>query len=746
MNLKIYIKNIALLLAVMLLISCHVFALAPEPPLDITFDCQTDCTLGLLKWRPNPNGSSADNFKLYIAKGQTMDLSKFKIYWKSESSDSLINYEHGFLGANIFINPGEYSLYMTSVNDDGESANSKIIFKKIVSNEIRITFSSTPDTVAFVGEKYIYKTIAVASNNGPVNYSLISSPVGMIINAMTGDLHWLPSESRKINIVIKAYLKYNPSIANFQSFSIHVKKCRRSSGIYGTIKDDNNNYIPKGSIEVYRKNTSSDSTSITLVNSLVFENGIFHLNLDEGIYFLHFVGDIFESKWYTNAYEIKDATPIEVKCGDSVLINAKVNLIKKDKTFKISGMVNRASNQAPLQHVLIFFYGLNNVTTEINIFNTITNSEGKYNIDLSDKFSYIALARSLDSMNGQNIILLPQFYNGAEEPAGATKIILTDNRDDINFSLLEQTKIGNKISGILKNDSNKTLKLATVVAYPVNYKGKIDFNNIRSTQTNDNGLYSFDNLNPGDYLLLAFTLDKSYIPSYYKETVNYTRNWKEATRIKVTATTVSDKYTIKLIPRASLNTLAKGKISGRINKTISIANNKDMPQSDEPVAGAVILLEDMMYRIINFTISDKNGDYSIPYLLKGRYRIFVDKIGFNDYSEIVNVLNDESDISKHFLLIDDGATDVQFPDFNNYSGILVFPNPAKDNVSLLNLQVEQSDKIDIFDASGKIIYSENISTPTNLLSLDCSMYKDGAYFLRLIGKNKSAVIPFIIIK
>ncbi len=70
----------------------------------------------------------------------------------------------------------------------------------------------------------------------------------------------------------------------------------------------------------------------------------------------------------------------------------------------------------------------------------------------------------------------------------------------------------------------------------------------------------------------------------------------------------------------------------------------------------------------------------------------------------------------------------------------IFPNPVKD---MLNVSVSINvDLIQIMDASGRVIESINQPTNTNL-SINCSQFESGVYFIRAISNEGSEVKTFV---
>jgi hypothetical protein len=69
-------------------------------------------------------------------------------------------------------------------------------------------------------------------------------------------------------------------------------------------------------------------------------------------------------------------------------------------------------------------------------------------------------------------------------------------------------------------------------------------------------------------------------------------------------------------------------------------------------------------------------------------------------------------------------------DENELSKVLVYPNPSN---GVFNIQGQGVRKVEVFNAFGQIIISEEISN--DHLQIDLSRYADGYYMLRVVTDN-----------
>ncbi len=79
----------------------------------------------------------------------------------------------------------------------------------------------------------------------------------------------------------------------------------------------------------------------------------------------------------------------------------------------------------------------------------------------------------------------------------------------------------------------------------------------------------------------------------------------------------------------------------------------------------------------------------------------------------------------------------------NEFGVMVYPNPVSDELTVSGFQFTVNDEIKIVDVVGKNIYSEKIKILTSYLKLQTSHLEDGVYFLEIISSNKKSVSKII---
>ena len=82
-------------------------------------------------------------------------------------------------------------------------------------------------------------------------------------------------------------------------------------------------------------------------------------------------------------------------------------------------------------------------------------------------------------------------------------------------------------------------------------------------------------------------------------------------------------------------------------------------------------------------------------------------------------------------------------DSNKFSSqIVMYPNPVKNNLTIVNPIYSAENFIEIFDMTGRVVFSSNIKYETNF-SIDVSNLITGNYIVKLTTENGTAVKNFI---
>lgn len=82
-------------------------------------------------------------------------------------------------------------------------------------------FESIPETTVTLGESYLYTAVAVDPDGDTVSYNLLEGPSGVLLNGVTGELTWTPTEGGEYAFVLQAQDERGGSVQ--QQFSVTVE-------------------------------------------------------------------------------------------------------------------------------------------------------------------------------------------------------------------------------------------------------------------------------------------------------------------------------------------------------------------------------------------------------------------------------------------------------------------------------------------------------------------------------------------
>ena len=701
----------------------------PEPPDDFSVTPHI-ANFGLFKWKMHQH-AGISGFIIYYHIGNSEETSEFEILDTVSATDPNLKLENGYHSIFLHVAKGEYSFFITAFNQFGESDPSNIVFQTMGENEVKIHFTTRADTIGFVGEEYKYEARAEASTGAIIKYKMKTGPQGMDIEPNSGKLSWTPKEEGRYLVIIHAYLLLNPKIFFPQDWNIIVKKCKKESIISGTIKYQNGEIVESGIVKIYKK---SQQTEPDLYSTIEFTNGVFSKEVDEGIYYLRFDGEKIIPEWYEDVYILAEAKPVQVKCGEEKKVDAVVDKYIPIEYYKISGKVTRESDGAPVPNAPIQFFGRNNQSEE-NKKSTTTNQEGYYEKTLQGNYNYIVAFPTWGNY-------LPQFYNKVDNPLDATILELNSNIGHLDFVLKDKPAFPNSITGLVVNEEGYGLSDVSVIAYKVEDKPGFNKGIIsRPAVKTDNGGFKFENLIPGNYILLVNTKNTRKIPGYYKSNNSVIRKWKDATKIEVSESGNVRNIIIK-VPNLSNQGSGNGVINGIITEGDSYYVDSLLVNKGDPITGAVIFALDQNKIVRNFDFTGGSGRYEMKSLKSGKYTIITDKVGYITNDKEVVLADDNSTVGNNVELYKIHVDVTDFSDKN----IFIYPNPVEND---LNISVEgMNTKLNmiVYNNLG-IMMSYNsffVNGTKSNFQINLSNLSTGFYYLKIENGLNSGLYPFVI--
>lgn len=255
------------------------------------------------------------------------------------------------------------------------------------------------------------------------------------------------------------------------------------------------------------------------------------------------------------------------------------------------------------------------------------------------------------------------------------------------------------------------------------------------------GMYWFGDVLPGHYYIRATLLPSSayygqYVPTYYIDAVN----WSNATLIELGQP--NNPYNIHMHHVMSYSN-GNGYISGTITQSGKYNGN------GAPAANVEVLLMDVSSRVLAFTMTNDNGEFSFTDMAMGTYKVYPEMI--------------EKSTTPTTVVLDanhTGAVVVFMIQGGNISGIHnetiqsdfvisdIYPNPVSD-VANINIQMLHPARISLFLYS--ITGESMMEIPlilhqgANKITIPASDLRKGLYYVKVEKPEGGVVVKKFIL-
>ncbi|MFH1051088.1 MAG: carboxypeptidase regulatory-like domain-containing protein [bacterium] len=605
---RFFLKNrVKTLLSVLfLLLLSNINLTAQKGGGDFDFMAQTDMNAnGLyLYWFMEDSDIVPTQVEVWVEKGVFYEVSEMKDadvftvlspdQWTAERGMYQAYVEHEF-------ESGYYTFYISATMSNGtvkKSNTSPVNFNSTEPGRY-LEFTTVPAEKAVVGSNYSETVVAIDPEdaNAEIEYALISGPAGMEIDKTTGVISWVPDKKGTFEVWIQAYSLNNPDVFGEHYYYLTVFSCQNPAILSGTITDSQDNPVSMGYIQLISENYMENPDNPDQYYAIV-ENGSYSVEADEGKYYLVFQDMYGYYEFYPGTFEIEKAELINVACADNLTYDMKLTKYKNSVMYTVTGSV-KTENDDPIPYTNVMFEGVfDDEYGKSAMFNTITDEEGNYEVQLPDAYKYIAYVDAYwDPTTGISKTL---YYNQTYKRSEAEILTLTGDLDGINFVISGNNDFKYyTVSGNVSKEDGTPVENATVV-----FEGLYDdagqrypyFGN--QAMTDENGNYTLQLPELFNYKAYVVTSNNwLYKPLYYNQTYNY----EEAEVITLTA----DREGIDFV--LSEPDFNMYKISGKVTR-----------EDGTPIQGAMVAVEgfndspDYYYNKFSEAIStDSEGKYEI---------------------------------------------------------------------------------------------------------------------------------------
>lgn len=273
-----------------------------------------------------------------------------------------------------------------------------------------------------------------------------------------------------------------------------------------------------------------------------------------------------------------------------------------------------------------------------------------------------------------------------------------------NFSLFGQVLAG-----------NQSITACKVQLFSQDYTGSM--NMIEEVSPDSANYYKFDSVSSGIYHILAIPdpgtiYALQYLPTYFGDAFL----WENS--IPVVLGQPANPYHIHLVDFDSISG-GDGMITGGLTaggKSINVGNQE-------------ILILDINNIPVKYLFSEADGTFSFAGLPYGEYKVYPVITGIKTYP--VTVILSATSPSANVSMKISGQTVAGTGESEQYSLIEnLYPNPASDVITV-TFKMKGNLKIQIIDATGKIVFIGNEATPAdgNVITMPVSALKPGLYLL-----------------
>ncbi|MFI5252249.1 MAG: carboxypeptidase regulatory-like domain-containing protein [Bacteroidota bacterium] len=488
-----------------------------------------------------------------------------------------------------------------------------------------IHFNSTPVKTALIGQPYTYQAMVVTRPVGHrVCFSLDEGPRGMKIDS-TGLVRWTPVSPGWYQVQIVASICDTAHGQTNQMFYV---------GVFDG---------PPGSLQGVVQNGSSVGLANVTMRLFDIQNGSFVLNtktdstghyrfpaINPSTYFLRARPDSasgLQSRWYNDARFITSATPIIIPDSTTVTVNMTMTALDSTalQKYRISGTVTDTSSQpVPNARVNIFILTYNSPLENLldhddvdrDIVATVyTDSSGNYSAMLPQAY-YILGASKLDYYT--------QFWDKRKSALTAKVLNLMGDTTGLNFSLVPHPPAVGLISGTIYSSIDSTSPVHSIVVGFHKLTNGNKYSGVAVTTTTDSaGNYTLTHLIDGSWVILALPHGQ-FIPTFYDSTGGTPFHYL-ATPVPVSSDTTGGINIYAIADTiGGLNT-----VNGHVGVSIPGAAGRTV-QGVVSLDGAIITVTNTQNgQVLNASISDDNGAYSISGLAPGNYILTIQQPGYS---------------------------------------------------------------------------------------------------------------------
>ncbi len=673
-----------------------------------------------------------------------------------ETYYSIHRYLHDLKGAS-----GVFHFFIRAYSNGEVGEPSNIVMINTVEDvQTAVKFITEPIETAVAGDDYVYDADAEAENGMAIRYYIKHGPEGMTIDETTGELRWQPQTPG--SYFIRIHAEVNRRSMAVQIWTLRVRACREPAVISGTIRDEDGELIREAtSIWLIPTNQRDTSDTSQYSGSIVTQDGQYRMEVDAGRYLLVASARGYRLEYYDDAEERQDAVIIELGCGDKVEADFVLDKVPHYDNYRVSGQVTLEPDGEPAA-AMVSFFGFDPSQDKQDRFNSkhirsvLTNYDGYYSARLSNQFTYIVYVSPMPKQGVRDTIphdtlpdswsskFVPEYYLDAYELAEAQTLELTGDVNDLDILVGPAPDYDNGIEGIVTGAQGQQIS-AWVTALRILDAGSDALFPGASVRSDDEGKFSFNNLLPGQYVILAGETNCQsgcdHIHGYYVADNEFAvPDWTSATRLDVEASGSPAAITVKL--QKIRRTQGTSRCRGKVGRTVPFSHkdDDDRVQADDAIPGALVYLVDDQDQIVAFNLTATDGSYDLDGISAGVYHLRSDKFGMAPQKIQINIGEEGETVTADLELEPMTVSNVAERG-TAAADVKVFPNPTRDEVSLSLASFIGSVRISMTNAAGQIVRRAVVQAGAGdtVHSFAVAGLSAGFYLLRIESQDHSVI-------
>jgi hypothetical protein len=501
--------------------------------------------------------------------------------------------------------------------------------------------------------------------------------------------------------------------------------------ISGHLFDDSTNApVFRGHVDII-PSTSGGHGSSAMTDS----NGFFTCKLQTGQYYIYSSAMGYIGEYYDNVPTKLLATVVTLAENDSLVFSIGIKKFVPPPPpvmYSVTGWVKDANSGVLRANLYAYVTnkGHNNPSCTGQYFSK-TDSLGNFKFMVKAGDTVVVYCAPF------NQTFKPEYWNNKVTYGEADKIPVNGNVADINITLDPKPVYNNGISGTVKDSAGTLVLKGNVYAYKKLSNGFAGKRYFVKTDT-VTGVYTFTNLEPGNYILLASS--HGYKSTYYRYDGTPTMNWRQADSVVVTETSITNNIDFRL--RSFNHIHGNAVVYGNVQE-----------QMGNVLDAALTLILDNTGELVGCAVSELDGSYQVDGLTAGTYKLVSNMINYRD-AEIQNIvigeMNGTSEVN--VILNPDGVTAVddnsltvtQFELSQNY------PNPFNPS-STISFSIPSSGLVTlkVYDALGKevaVLLNEVKEPGSYNVKFNAENLSSGIYLYKMQSGNYTATKKMILMK